>query len=105
MNGTTATGRPSRGEAVEEVGQVDADAVGQGAPQRRARHGLVGWFGGGGGGGGEQQQQWDGGSRLAEAGVAGGVEQEMTNKRCHTIYHMFDLSSQAFSIRFLTNNF
>ena len=74
---------------MEEVGQVDADAVGQGAPQRRARHGLVGWVGGGGrgdgGGGGEQQQQWDGWSRLAEAGVAGGVEQEMTNKRCRTI--------------------
>ena len=74
MNGKPATGRPSRGEAVEEVGQVDADAVGQGAPQRRARHRVVGRRGGG-------EQQWDGWSRLEEAGVAGGVEQEMTNKR------------------------
>ena len=80
MNGKTATGRPSRGEAVEEVGQMDADAVGQGAPQRSARHGVVRGRDCGGGCGGEQQ--WDGGSRLAEAGVAGGVDQEMTNKRC-----------------------
>ena len=82
---------------MEEGGQVDEDAVGQGAPQRRARHRVVGRRGGG-------EQQWDGWSRLEEAGVAGGVEQEMTNKRCRTMYHTFNLISQAFSIRFLSSS-
>ena len=53
-------GCANRGQAVEEGGQVDADAVGEGAPQRRVRHRVVG----------ERQQKWDVGSRLKEAGVA-----------------------------------
>ena len=40
------------------------------APQRRPRHGVVGLGG--------REQQRDGGTRTEEAGVAGGVEQEMT---------------------------
>ena len=57
---------------MEEGGQVDEDALGQGAPQRRAGHRVVGGRGG--------EQQWDGGSRFEEAGVTRRVEQEMTNK-------------------------